>query len=57
MPTSISITLDTRRVKKKTRKYPIKLLVIHESEPKSYQTIYDLTQEEFNRLSASRILE
>lgn len=57
MPTSISITLDTRRVKKKTGKYPIKLLVIHESDPKRYQTIYDLTQEEYNRLSASRISE
>ena len=57
MPTSVTITLDTRRVKKKTGKFPIKLLVIHESEPKRYQTIYDLTQEEFNRLSAPRISE
>lgn len=57
MPTSISITLDTRRVKKKTGKFPVKLLVIHESDPKRYQTMYDLTQEEFNRLSAPRISE
>lgn len=55
MSVTISITLDTRRVKKKTGKYPIKLLVTHERNPQRYQTIYDLTTEEYESLSASRV--
>jgi len=57
MSVSVVITLDTRRVKKKTGKYPVKLLVTFNSEPKRYQTIYDLTQPEFDNLSASRVSE
>lgn len=55
MPASISIILDTRRLKQKTGKYPVKLLVTFERNPQRYQTIYDLSQEEFDKLSASRI--
>src|SRR5687768_9095131 len=55
MSVSAKITLDTRRVKKKTGKYPVKLLVTSDSEPHRYQTIFDLTQEDFSKLSASRI--
>lgn len=55
MPASVSIILDTRRVKQKTGKYPVKLLVTFERIPQRYQTIYDLSQEEFDKLSASRI--
>ncbi len=55
MSVSVVITLDTRRMKVKSGKYPIKLLVTCDSEPRRYQTIYDLTQEEFNYLSASRL--
>jgi integrase len=57
MSASVIITLDTRRIKKKKGKYPVKLLVTFNSDPKRYQTIYDLTQEEFNNLSASRVSE
>jgi len=55
MNVSISIELDTRRVKKKTGKFPVKLLVIFEREPKRYQTIYDLSDEDWRKLDASRI--
>lgn len=55
MPASVIIILDTRRVKQKTGKYPVKLLVTFERNPQRYQTIYDLSQEEFDKLSASRI--
>src|SRR5580658_2944850 len=57
MSTSVIITLDTRRIKKKKGKYPIKLLVTFNCDPKRYQTIYDLTQDEFDNLSASRVSE
>jgi integrase len=52
---SLSITLDTRRLKKRIGKYPVKLLVIHDSVPERYQTIYNLTQEEYDKLSAPRL--
>lgn len=55
MSVSIVITLDTRRLKQKTGKYPIKLLVTYESEPRRYQTIYDLTEAEYENLSATRV--
>lgn len=55
MSATASISLDTRRMKKKDGKYPVKLLVVFNSEPKRYQTIFDLTQQEFYNLSASRI--
>ncbi|HEY4936623.1 MAG TPA: hypothetical protein VII44_08585, partial [Puia sp.] len=57
MSVSVVITLDTRRMKAKSGKYPVKLLVTCDSEPRRYQTIYDLTQEEFNYLSANRITD
>ncbi len=57
MSVSIAITLDTRRMKKKTGNYPVKLLVTHKSTPERYQTIFDLSQEEFDNLSASRVSE
>jgi integrase/recombinase XerD len=57
MSVSISVTLDTRRMKEKSGKYPVKLLVIHEGKPQRYQTIYDLTEAEYKNLSASRVSE
>jgi integrase/recombinase XerD len=57
MSVSVVITLDTRRMKAKSGKYPVKLLVTYDSEPRRYQTIYDLSQEEFNYLSANRITD
>lgn len=48
MSASVKVILDTRRIKKKKGTYPVKLLVTFNSEPKRYQTVYDLTQEEFS---------
>ena len=54
MATTISIVLDTRRIKK-TKKYPVKLRVTSNRAVEYYQTVFDLSEEEFNRLSASRV--
>jgi len=55
MPVSLSIELDTRRLKKRTGAYPVKLLVVYDSAPQRYQTIYDLSNEDFKKLSAPRL--
>lgn len=57
MPVSLSITLDTKRMKKKTGTYPVILLAVKDSKPKRYLTIYDLSQEGYQKLSAHRISE
>src|SRR5437773_547608 len=54
MSASVKVILDTRRLKKKKGTYPVKLLVTYNSEPKRYQTVYDLTQEEFERVTDRR---
>jgi integrase/recombinase XerD len=54
MAVTASITLDTRRIKK-TGKFPVKLLVTLNSKPHRYQTIFDLSQEEFDKLSGRRL--
>jgi integrase/recombinase XerD len=54
MSVSISIILDTRRVKK-NQKYPVKLRVIHNRESRDYQTVYDLSEADFKKFNASRI--
>lgn len=51
MSLSISISLDTRRAKK-TGKFPVKLLAIFNRKSRRYQTVYDLSEEEFKALSA-----
>lgn len=57
MNISTSLILDIRRIKKKNNKYPVKLRIIIDRKNRTYQTKFDLTEEEFNRLSASRINE
>ena len=54
MSTTLSIILDTRRIKK-SNKYPVKLRVTFERATEYYQTIFDLTKDEYDKLSASRI--
>ena len=54
MSTTISIILDTRRMKK-TDKYPVKLRVTFQRVTEYYQTIFDLSKEEWEKLTASRI--
>jgi len=41
----------------KTNKYPVKLRVIFERVTEYYQTIYDLSEEKYNKLSASRVAD
>jgi len=54
MSTTLCILLDTRRIKK-TNKYPIKLRVTFERHSEYYQSIFDLSKIEFDKLTASRI--
>lgn len=54
MSTTLSIILNTRRIKK-SNKYPVKLRVTFERVTEYYQTIFDLTKDEYDKLSASRI--
>jgi integrase/recombinase XerD len=54
MSATISIILDTRRIKK-SNKYPVKLRVTCGRIPEYYQTIFDLAKDEYDKLSASRI--
>lgn len=57
MSIQLSILLDTRRMKMKTKKYPIKLRVTHQREVQYYQTIFDLSEEEYKKLRSPRISE
>jgi len=54
MSVTISLILDTRRIKK-NQKYPVKLRVIYKRETRDYQTIFDLSESEFKKFSASRV--
>ncbi|MGI8583818.1 MAG: hypothetical protein ACR2KX_16595 [Chitinophagaceae bacterium] len=51
----LSVLLDTRRIKMKTKKYPVKLRVTFERKVQYYQTIFDLSKDEYKKLSSSRI--
>lgn len=55
MPVTICIILDTRRIKEKTKKYPVKLRVTYDRTTENYPTVFDLTAAEFEKFSASRI--
>ncbi len=55
MGVTTSIVLDTRRIKKKTGKYPVRLSVIFDRKPKQYQTVFDISREDFDKLSMPRI--
>ena len=54
MSATISIVLDTRRVKQ-SNKYPVKLRVTSQRVPEYYQTVFDLSKDEWEKLPASRI--
>ncbi len=49
MPSIVSLILDVRRMKNKTGKYPVKLQVSFERTTLHYQTIFDLTQDEYSK--------
>jgi integrase/recombinase XerD len=55
MSASLSIILDKRRIKQKTKKYPVKLRVTYQRKSKLYCTIYDLSEEEFGKLNAPNV--
>ena len=55
MPAIVSLILDTRRMKIKTGKYPVKLQVSFERTTLHYQTIFDLQKDDYSKLSAPRI--
>lgn len=54
MSATISIILDTRRMKNGS-KYPVKLRVTYNRVTEYYQTVFDLTKTDWEKLSASRI--
>lgn len=54
MSATISTILDTRRMKR-SNKYPVKLRVTFQRVPEYYQTVFDLTKDEWEKLPASRI--
>ncbi len=54
MSVAACIILDTRRVKE-NNKYPIKLRVNYQRISNYYPTIYDLSQEDYDKLSAPRL--
>ncbi len=56
MAVTISIVQDTRRAKQGD-KYPLKLRVIFDRQPRYYPTIYDLTETDYQKLTASRLAE
>src|ERR1700752_2771726 len=57
MSVTFGTILDKRRMKKKTGTYPVKFQLIVNSETFRYQTIFDLSIEDYNKLSAPRISE
>ena len=57
MSVLMSVSLDKRRVKVKTGTYPLILLVRINGNPYRYQTIFDLTEDEFAKLQSPRLNE
>ena len=55
MSTTASIILDTIRIKKKTKTYPVKLQVTFKRATKHYQTIFALSEVDYEKLTAPRI--
>lgn len=54
MSATITIILDTRRMKQ-SKKYPVKLRVTFQRVTEYYQTVFDLSEDEWEKLPASRI--
>ncbi len=49
------VILDTRRMKIKTGKFPVKLRVTFKRVTKDYQTVFEMREDDYKKLSASRI--
>ena len=54
MSTTFKIILDTRRMRESSRTFPVKLKITHNRVQKEYATIYDLSEDDYSKLSASR---
>ena len=54
MSTSTNIILDIRRMKK-IGTFPVNLQVTHQRVTNHYQTIFDLSKEDYEKLTAPRI--
>ncbi len=57
MAATASIILDNRRMKIKTGTYPVKLRVTFQRATQHYQTIFDLSKGDYDKLSAPRVSE
>jgi len=57
MSVTTCVILDTRRIKKKSNTYPVKLRVTFERKSQEYQTFFDLTLEDYQKLSTYRLGE
>src|SRR5690348_6634954 len=55
MLATVNIILDTRRMKKKTKTFPVKLQVTFRRVTKHYQTIFALSEADYKKLFAPRI--
>src|SRR6478609_3592940 len=55
MSASIIVILDKRRMKKKTGKYPVKLQVTHQRIQQRYQTILEISDEDYQKVYSSNI--
>lgn len=53
MPVSFAIIQDTRRLKKRTGTYPIKLRIVHNRVPYDFQTVYDLSEDDYKKLDTA----
>ena len=55
MKPSIKIVLDTRRIKTKSSKYPVKLQVTCKRRTITYSTPFELAKEEFEKIDSFRL--
>ncbi len=55
MSTTVNVILDTRRMKKKTKTYPLKLQITSKRITKHYQSIFDLSATDYEKLHAPRL--
>ncbi|MES2328556.1 MAG: site-specific integrase [Bacteroidota bacterium] len=55
MQITIKIILDKRRMKKSTETFPVKLRIIESGKTRDFQTIYDLTEKEYESLGEKKV--
>jgi len=55
MSVAANIILDTRTMKLKSSTFPVKLRVTFQRTSKDYQTIFDLSKDDYQKLSSPRL--